>query len=161
MNINHINIKMKNKLLLIVAVMVLFVNGFSQNVKPKLELVSKGSNLSVDIYRIVGLDGPYTTFSEIFGCLSADLEKIVISEQEIYDFFQSDKTYEWLVKNNKTEWTAPFLFLSKKDGKYVVRSFYSGNKEYTEFTRFVSPLGGLQAWKASSRQLIIVPKQKN
>ena len=150
---------MKNKLfLLVVASIALTVNGFSQNARPRLKLISKESNLPVDVYRVVGLedDGTYTTFDQIFSCISDSLEKMIISDKDILTFFRDN--YEWFQHNGN--WQVPHIFLGKDNGKYVAKRIYPYNNEYSMFSRAYEPLGGMQSIDIFCQPLVVVPHQK-
>lgn len=151
---------MRKLVVIVLMTLTIGVNGQNQNAIPKLKLVSAGANLPVDIYQLVGLDnGSFTTFAEIFGAISEDYNQISMDEKSIHAFFENEAVYHWLVQN-KAKKSSPFLFLDKNEIGYIVRSFYSADKEFTMLTKFISPLSGLQVWKADKQPFIITKKVK-
>jgi len=89
------------------------------------------------------------TFSQMFGGLNADVNKICFTQHQIKNFVKKHRA--WL----RTEGYATF-FLFKSKGNFFVASvaFYSDGSLRVDVGRF----GGSCVWRAGSRFRLVVPQ---
>ena len=141
--------------------MALAINVSGQTpTRPQLKLISKGYNLSADVYKISNTNGEgfsFATFYLIFSCFKNDLDSVVMSEKQISDFLENDA--DWLSKKNATNWPAPLIFFVEINGEYLVKRMYAYSKKYETFRKTYDKLNESQHWDIFCQPLVVVPRQ--